>query len=182
MKGRTIGWCLALGLSLAAAAEAPLFGRVTGVAADDRLQVRVRPDYRAPRIGSLPPGALVGVERCVRRGRSRWCRIQQLTQLWYWEGEESGWVNARYLRGEDRGYVLVDGRAECAYSLGCREGICRVVMPESGEKHRAISRGRLRGESRYGAAAATAEGYCITDRKWEDVNTPKRSKNGKTGR
>jgi hypothetical protein len=178
MNGMVKGGALLL-CSLAALAEAPLFGRVTGVAADDRLQVRLRPDYRAPAIGALPPGARVGVERCVRRGRSRWCRIRQLTQLLYWEGEEAGWVNARYLRGENRGYVLVDGLAECRYSLGCREGICRVVGPEGERGPLAIPRRRLRGESRFGAAPATAEGYCVTDRQWSGGDGPGDPQRGK---
>jgi uncharacterized protein YraI len=148
--------------------EWPLFGTVTGVVAPDRLNVRRAPHPDSPRIGTLPPGARVGVLRCLRRGTSRWCRIHQLTQVRYWEGAEEGWVNARYLHLTNRGYVRIDGRAECAYALGCEKGWCRLFVPDHREGRggirRKVARRSLRAESRFGAAPPGAEGYCAVER------------------
>ncbi len=82
--------------ALAAAAQVH---SVTGVAADDRLNVRADIDRvghfsEAAVIGSLPPDAtgVAATGRAVRLGEARWAEILF--------GGRSGWVNARYLRRE----------------------------------------------------------------------------------
>lgn len=64
----------------------PTLFDVTGVSADDSLNIRERPDAGAPIIGTLPPDAR-GVE--VVAERSGWAQVNT--------AERSGWVNARYL-------------------------------------------------------------------------------------
>ena len=158
----------------AAPVFAPLFGAVTGVAEDDVLNVRSRPDYRAPKTGTLPPEAVVGVEQCKRVGRSTWCRVHHLAQHDYegfgWDAKP-GWVNARFLAGFNRGYVLIDGKATCAYAMSCKGGICDVVTDFKQDKaynvigliRQKIPRSRLRAASRFDAMGSEEGGYCVAD-------------------
>ena len=154
-------------LTAAVAALEPadaLFGRVTGVADDDVLNVRARPEVRAPKLGTVPPYATVGIQTCRRRSRSLWCRIFPLAQNGY-DGP-AGWVNARYLKLSDRGYVLIDGRGNCDYALSCSRGICDVVTAYYGAgaihavDRQRIARSRLRAAGRFEALEKNGEGYC----------------------
>lgn len=80
---------LALSALPAPAAEAVLPGLadVTGVAADDVLNIRARPGTRAAIIGSFPPDA-TGIE--VVEARDGWLRVAL--------PEGSGWISARHAR------------------------------------------------------------------------------------
>lgn len=69
-----------------AAAAAPLFA-VTGVAPGDRLNVRTRPDARAPVVARLAPDAS-GIAVGTRQGA--WVQVTVAGR--------SGWVAARFLR------------------------------------------------------------------------------------
>lgn len=80
--------CLLAGAALADPRFPALYD-VTGVAADDRLNLRAAPSADAPRLGDLAPDA-VGVEAVNIDETGRWLRIGQ--------GEISGWAAARYLR------------------------------------------------------------------------------------
>ncbi|WP_299360656.1 SH3 domain-containing protein [uncultured Paracoccus sp.] len=64
----------------------PTLFDVTGVAADDRLNIRERPDPSAPIIGTLAPDAR---EVEVVGERSGWAQVTS--------AERSGWVNAKFL-------------------------------------------------------------------------------------
>ena len=64
----------------------PTLFDVTGVAANDKLNIRERPDAAARVIGTLPADAK-GVE--VVAERSGWAQVNT--------AERAGWVNARYL-------------------------------------------------------------------------------------
>lgn len=66
----------------------PQLHDVTGVAADDRLNIRASPSPHAERIGALPPDAR-GIEVVAVDETGRWGKINS--------GERSGWVNLRYL-------------------------------------------------------------------------------------
>lgn len=83
---------IALTLALALPAHAtpeyvlPTLFDVTGVAADDVLNIRERPDAKAPIIGRLAPDA-TRVEVVAERGG--WMQVNA--------GERSGWVNGRYM-------------------------------------------------------------------------------------
>jgi len=82
----------------------------------------------------------------------------------------SGWVNARYLRFLNQGYVTVKGKKEaCYYSLECQNGYCKVVayMEDKGRNTKLhtvlILRKNLIPTDRFGAADPHSEGYCVTD-------------------
>ncbi len=66
--------------------------RVTGVPADDILNVRGGPGTRHPIVGALGNGDEVRMLGCESHGDSTWCEIEMLTDM-----RERGWVNARYL-------------------------------------------------------------------------------------
>lgn len=82
---------LALALALAGPAAAqsvlPTLYDVTGVRADDVLNIRAMPDASSSILSELPPDAK-GVE--VVDTRAGWARVNTF--------ERSGWVNMRYLR------------------------------------------------------------------------------------
>jgi hypothetical protein len=152
---------------------APLFGVVTGVAADDVLNVRTRPDYRAPKIGALDPDTQVYVDRCRKLGHSRWCRIHTNPLM---DNQAKGWINARFLRPVNQGYVTIKGRKNgCFYALSCdANGQCDVVTDLKGEtKTTAIVRTRiprshLQSANNFEAMDESGEGYCVTGQYIED--------------
>lgn len=81
---------LAPGLAARTAAAQPLPNThsVTGVAADDVLNIRAQPDARAPILGTLPPFA-IGVEVIALSEDGRWGMVGL--------PEGNGWVNLRFL-------------------------------------------------------------------------------------
>jgi uncharacterized protein YgiM (DUF1202 family) len=66
--------------------------QVTGVAANDVLNVRGGPGTNNPIVGALSNGTSVRNLGCQAQGNSRWCQIEMMTDM-----RERGWVNARYL-------------------------------------------------------------------------------------
>ena len=156
-----------------------LFATVVNIDSDDTLNVRQDPSYRAKKIGALPLEAYVGVDVCQHKGRALWCKIHHIAQRDYDAyGPETpdGWVNAKYLRFIDSGYVLVDGKPNCDYVLGCESGMCELVADYSYDenhtiislKTKKIARKRLRGSSNFGAMTPGVSGYCGVGNKIED--------------
>lgn len=99
---------LAVGLSVAKASEVTY--RVDNVAADDVLNVRDRVGVPGSRIvGILPPGT-GGIVWTGPQGRSR------DGGLWYHISHpripSGGWVNARFLREEERSFAVPTSRGE----------------------------------------------------------------------
>lgn len=148
----------------------PLFGKVVGLTKEDSLNVRISPDYSVKKVGTLPQNALVGIKRCESIERSRWCEVYQLAQNYYDESFYSGWVNAKYLEGIDRGYVIIDGVRNCDYALSCDKNMCKVVTDyEMDQSHTIVKlithdykRDQLEAQSRFGAASQEMDGYCTT--------------------
>ena len=66
---------------------------VTGVAADDVLNVRSGPGTNYRIVGALGNGSQVRKLGCQSHGNSSWCEIEMMTDM-----HERGWVNARYLK------------------------------------------------------------------------------------
>lgn len=65
---------------------------VTGLSADDLLNIREAPSALGRTLGRLPNGSLVRRQRCEIVDKYEWCRIELV------DGEElSGWAPARYL-------------------------------------------------------------------------------------
>ena len=112
-----------------------LFGKVSGVASNDTLSVRVKPNWRSKKITELPPNAFVGVDECVKVGRSTWCKVhavnRNLGEYLEYNDKLPGWVNARYLKFSSRGYVAINGKKRCNYAISCGAGKCRVVVNET---------------------------------------------------
>lgn len=87
--GCTLMLALVWAAGSALADPLPQLHDVTGVAADDVLNIRAEPTARAPAIGGLGPGAR-GIEVTARDSRGTWGRVNH--------GETAGWVFLRYLR------------------------------------------------------------------------------------
>ena len=120
-----------------------LFGKVSGVASNDTLSVRIHPNWRSKKITELPPNAFVGVDSCVKVGRSTWCKVytvnRNLGQYLEYNDYLPGWVNARYLKFSSRGYVAINGKKRCNYAISCSAGKCRVVVGETLKNGKVIS-------------------------------------------
>ena len=146
----------------------PLFAEVTGVKTDDVLNVREKPEYESKKVGTQVPNAFMGVARCKQSKKSIWCKVYQMTQYYNFEDFNPGWVNARFLKPFNRGYVLIDGAGNCDYALQCKENKCEVVSGyDRDENHEItnlrtkwIERDRLKGESHFGAMSLKEDGYC----------------------
>jgi hypothetical protein len=130
----------------------PLFANVVGIREDDVLNVRVSPYYRSTKIGYLPNGARIKVYECKETNAdSIWCKIGHLRGFDY-RGygylAPDGWVNAKYLTFNNRGYVLIDNVGKCYYSFGCKSNICNVLI---NSYFKSVNRGKLLGVSRFNA-------------------------------
>jgi len=135
--------------------------------------------YKSKKVASLPNGAYIGIDRCKRVGKSIWCKVHHIAQRDY-EGfdcdDNCGWVNAKYLKLLDRGYVLVNGKANCYYVIGCKKGLCSLVTNYKHDKDynivsiktKKVKRGFLYSESNFGAANPSGDGYCTNARAIED--------------
>jgi uncharacterized membrane protein len=81
-------WAVLAAPALATQDGWPAIHDVTGVAADDVLNIRERPDASSPIVGQLAPGATVEVIR--PNERQTWGLVNA--------GERPGWVSLRYLQ------------------------------------------------------------------------------------
>jgi hypothetical protein len=92
------------------------------------------------------------------------------------DNQAKGWVNARFLRPVNRGYVTIKGRKNgCFYALSCAKGgQCDVVTALKGGAETTglvrarIPRTRLQPANNFQAMAPGGEGYCVTGRYIED--------------
>jgi hypothetical protein len=136
----------------------PLFGIVKGVESNDVLNIRKKPDYRSKRVGYLSNEAIVKVYKCKKiNSKSTWCKIGHMTLYdydGYGYGVPDGWVNAKFLDTYNNGYVLVNNEGNCYYSLGCKDGICDVLIDIDIKK---IKRDKLLGVSRFEAFTSDSE-------------------------
>ena len=80
--------CLLLAALPAAAETLPALHAVTGVAANDVLNIRANTDFDAPVIGTLAPDAK-GIEVTGISSDGKWGRVNA--------GEQAGWVALRFL-------------------------------------------------------------------------------------
>lgn len=71
----------------------PDFWKVTGVASDDRLNIRSSPSPSSALVASVPTGTVLRNLGCREAASARWCRVGSLAD----DGVD-GWVNARFLR------------------------------------------------------------------------------------
>lgn len=151
-----------------------LFASVKGVAEDDVLNIRSRPDHRSKKVGALYALDHVGIKECRQLGRATWCSVHTLTGSGV---DLSGWVNAHYLSFHQRGYVTIAGRENaCYYAIRCDQAQCHVVMKTDFDDKKdrlsklhiaALARHKLIATDHFGAMG-TGDGYCITGRLIED--------------
>jgi uncharacterized protein YraI len=179
MKKIVLLLAIAISLHAKISYKDALFGKVVGVANWDRLNVRVKPNYKSKKVASLPNGAYVGIYMCKKLSKSIWCKIHHIAQHDY-EGFEynakSGWVNAKYLKLSDKGYVLVNKKANCYYVTGCKNGLCDLVVSYKQDKDynivslktKKVKRSSLKAESNFGAANPNEDGYCTEHQRIED--------------
>lgn len=113
-------------------AALPSLAAVTGVSADDVLNVRAAPDANAPIVGSLAPDAR-GFEVTGFDPSGRWARIGM--------GEISGWASGRFLvldRGTWRNGALPAALTcigtEPFWSLRHDDGRMSLSMPDRDER------------------------------------------------
>ena len=148
-----------------------LFGEVVNVASNDTLNVRIKPNYKSKKIAHLPLGAVIGIDRCIKKGRSKWCKTYPITD--FDTSYSSGWVNARYLKFRNRGYVNIIGKeSNCLYSIKCNKGRCLIVYDLNYNydldkmvsiKTKWIDRKKLKGASKFSAISKNSNGgYCTT--------------------
>lgn len=91
------GWVAGRYLTLAGSTPPPASGpmvSVTGVSANDVLNVRSGPGTNHSIVGALGNGTKVRNLGCQMQGSTRWCQIEMQTDM-----RERGWVNSRYLSG-----------------------------------------------------------------------------------
>lgn len=74
---------------------------VRGLAANERLGVRLEPRSGATVLATLTNGEIIRNLGCRMIGSQRWCRIRSITGM-----DVTGWVSARFLR-ESRGPVEI---------------------------------------------------------------------------
>ncbi len=161
--------------------EIPLFAKVVGVSKGDSLNVRKEPHYRSKKVDALEPGSFVGVEQCKTLGHSRWCRVEELPNGG--PSFHSGWVNARFLHADNRGYVIIENKPNCDFALACRGSKCKVVKELSlnakdevtSMQTEWVARKRLKPASRFSAMPADGDGYCISDHQILDYLNKKHS-------
>lgn len=99
--GKTVGYSIdlyitPLGASPTQSSDTPAepgIFQVTGVPADDVLNVRGGPGVGNPIVGALCNGDKVRKLGCESQGGSTWCEIEMLTDM-----RERGWVNASFLK------------------------------------------------------------------------------------
>ena len=165
MKKSVLGFGLLFFSLMLWGQDAPLFGTVVGIDENDTLAVRAEATRHSKKLASLPEGARVGIDECRPVGHALWCRIRHLDQYDYEhyniDHAPQGWVNAHYLKGTNRGYVIIDGKPSCDYALHCRNGKYEVATDadtdEAGNILRLetawVPRSRLASASHFGAAA-----------------------------
>jgi hypothetical protein len=163
-----------------------LVATVQGIADNDTLFVRQKADYHSKKLGALPEDAFVGVDECKQMGVSTWCKIHHIALRdyeMYASEAPDGWVNAKYLHFNNTGaYVLIDGKGNCDYVLGCYQGNCNLVDDYDTNKNyeitsiqtKKIDRSRLRGSNHFGAMTKDGDGYCTIGGQIEDYLQKKR--------
>jgi len=137
----------------------PLRAKVVGVASWDVLNIRQSPNWRSKKVGFVKNGEEnIGIYKCKKLGKSVWCKIFYSGQIGQYgddgfnEDSKPGWVNAKYLSGYSRGYVVLDNKPNCDYALECRNNRCKIVADyKMGSNHnitslktRWVSRSRLK--------------------------------------
>jgi len=108
---------LILGLTAVFSDNTALFATVKNVKENDTLNVRKEASYKSAKVGELPPSWNVGIAKCKKIKSSNWCKVYPLVQIWAdkFGANDTGWVNAQYLKFSNKGYVTVAGKKNDCY-------------------------------------------------------------------
>ncbi len=97
-----------------------LSASVVNVVKNDVLNVREKPDHKSKKVGSWSLEGVMIVDHCVTIKKTIWCKAAPYELR---EDGASGWVNARYLKFFNSGFVIQkDGKGQsCMYATKCEE-------------------------------------------------------------
>ena len=99
-----------------AAASGPDWWAVTGVGADDALNVRQGPSVNDRVIARVANGTVLRNGGCVGEGRARWCKVSAADDSF------TGWASGRFLR-ESGAPAASGGLAQALLSETCRVAV-----------------------------------------------------------
>lgn len=99
-----------------AAASGPDWWAVTGVGADDALNVRQGPSVNDRVIARVANGTVLRNGGCVGEGRARWCKVSAADDSF------TGWASGRFLR-ESGAPAAGGGIAQALLSETCRAAV-----------------------------------------------------------
>ena len=105
--------------------------KVINVAKDDVLNIRSKPNYKAKKIGYLNPGEEMQVEYCLKGLKTTWCKIYPAVSInlgGSLSEPSSGYVNAKFLKFINDGYVNIKNRkSDCDYLIECKKSKCLIL-------------------------------------------------------
>jgi len=105
--------------------------KVVNVAKDDVLNIRSRPNYKSKKVGFLAPNEDVQIEYCLDSPKSTWCKVYPAVSINLGGGfgePASGFVNARFLKFKNSGYVNIKNRkSDCDYLVECKGSKCLIL-------------------------------------------------------
>lgn len=109
-----------------------LFATVYNIASNDKLNVRVEPNYHSKKITALPLYAFVSVGKCRKIKKSTWCKVyavnRNISEYLIYNSKLPGWVNAKFLKFSTKGYVAISSKKNtCDYALSCSSKKCLVI-------------------------------------------------------
>lgn len=148
-----------------------LFATIIDVPQNDILNIRSKANYKSKKVGSLPNKAFIAIDKCQKIKHATWCIVYQIPQQFY-ENFHAGWVNARYLKFSNRGYVNIrDQKNDCYYAVACKNDKCSVVKSFEYDYEKdilsnlvveQIQRDKLEPTSNFGAMGEEGDGYCTS--------------------
>ncbi len=127
-------------------AGGPDHWEVTGVPANDTLNVRAAPGTGNEVVGELANGDRVANLGCQMVGKSRWCRIEAGTEMKF-----TGWVNGRYLQeasGASQGNEAT-GMVPCSTAPGQPSRQCNFRVSRGPDGNASVWVNLGTGEERY---------------------------------
>jgi len=95
----------------------------------DVLNIRAKPNYKSKKLGSLKPGKKVQIEYCLDSPKSTWCKVYPAVGINLGQEEPpSGYVNAKFLKFINNGYVNIKNRkSNCDYLVKCKNDKCLIL-------------------------------------------------------
>jgi hypothetical protein len=106
--------------------------KVINVAKDDVLNIRSKPNYKSKKVGYLEPGEEMQIEYCLKGSKSTWCKIYPAVSInlggSFNSEPASGFVNAKFLKFINNGYVNIKNRkSDCDYLVECKSKKCLIL-------------------------------------------------------